>query len=265
MAGGADALLIPELTAFHPEWLDSSEISIALNGSRVTGLSFFFHDEASCAEFAARASLDACVLSDEKALREKYSLLPRYWLKIHFNGEQRSGLSHYFHINPAMRYPITTIRCFLRKYGMSDVGMVEELLKPALEAHETQWGLAIKRSLDLAVPRIFFSISRRLLRQALTPFTRCGYLSESAELQYLDWESRIRAGERVFISFDPSRCRLSSLDFCDVSSDQLSSVIHGGFPENLDYLKLRISDPFRPPELAAYVPFRKVTTITRSS
>lgn len=251
--------MIPELASFRPEWLDSSEVSFSLDGPRVTGLSFFFHDEASCAEFAASASLDERVLADEKALRVKYSILPRYWLKIHFDGMRRCGLSQYFHINPNMHYPITTIRCFLRNHGLSDVGMLEELLKPSLEARETQWGLAIKRFLDQAVPRIFFSIARPLLKQVLAPFIRFGYLSETSALLYLEWENRIRAGERVFISLDPTLRKLSSLDFCDLPSEQFPGILYAGFPESFDYLKMRFSDPSRPPEFTAYMPLRKVT------
>lgn len=251
--------MIPEFANFRPEWLDSSEVSIALHGLRIAGLSFFFHDEASWGEFATAESLDESVLSDEKALRERFSILSRYWLKIHFDGGRRCGLSQYFHINPGMHHPITTIRCFLRKYGLSDVSTVEELLKPALEAPETQWGLAIKRYPDLvALPRIFFSIPSPLLTQVLANFVRFDYLSEAVSLLYLEWEQRIRTGQLVFISLDPTLRKLSSLDFCDVPVEQFPEVRHFGFPENLDYLKLRISDPARPPELRAYVPFRKI-------
>jgi hypothetical protein len=264
MAGGASARMIPELASFRPEWLESSEVSFALDEPRVTGLSFFFHDEASCAEFAASESLDGCVMSDEKALRAKYSILPRYWLKIHYDGMSRRGLSQYFYINPTMHYPITTIRCFLRGYGLSDVGILEELLKPALEARETQWGLAIKRSLDQSVPRIFFSIERVLLKQVLAPFVRFGYLSEPAALLYLEWEHRVTAGEHVFISLDPTLRKLSSLDFCDLPSEQFPGVLSERFPDSFDYLKMRISDPSRPPEFTAYMPLRKVEWKSRS-
>ena len=261
MAGGTSAHMIPKLASFRSEWLDFSEVSFALDGPRVAGLSFFFHDEASCAEFAASESLDELVMSDERALRAKFSILPRYWLKIHYVGISRSGLSQYFYINPTMVYPITTIRCFLRSYGLADVGMIEELLKPALEAHETQWGLAIKRFPGQAVPRIFFSIARPLIKQVLAPFVKYGYLCEPAAQLYLEWESRITAGEHVFISLDPTLRKLSSLDFCDFHGDQLPSGIYIGFPENIDYLKMRISDSSRPPEFFAYMPFRKVKWI----
>lgn len=250
--------MIPELASFRPEWLDSSEVSLTLDGPRVTGLSFFFHDEDSCAEFAAHESLDGRVMSDEKALRSKFSILPRYWLKIHYAGMQRCGLSQYFYINPTMFYPITTIRCFLRGQGLADVGMIEELLKPALESSETQWGLAIKRSRVQAVPRIFFSIPRPLLKQALAPFVRFEYLSEATALLYLEWEQRIRAGERVFISVDPTLRKLSSVDFCDLPSEQLPGVLWEGFPEIFDYLKIRIFEHSQPPEFTAYMPLRKV-------
>jgi len=255
MAGGAGALLITDLAGLRPEWLDSAEVSIALDGPRVKGLSFFFHDEANCAGFAAAESLDRCVLSDEKALREKFSILPRYWLKLHFDGGRRCGLSQYLQINPIMHYPITTIRCFLRKYGMSDVGMIEELLRPALEAPETEWGLAIKRSPGRVVPRVFFSIPRPLIRQVLAPFIRLGYLSQATGLQYLEWENRTRAGERIFISLDPTLGKLSSLDFSDVPSDQLPEPSRFGYSGKLQYLKLRIADYSQPPELTAYLPF----------
>lgn len=210
--------MIPDLRNFRQEWLESAEVSIALAGVRVTGLSFFFHDEASCTEFAAAESLDDQVMADEKALRAKFSLISRYWLKIHYDGTERCGLSHYFDINPAMHYPITTIRCFLRRYGCADAGIIEDLLKPALEARDTQWGLALKRSAGQTAPRIFFSIMRPLLNEALAPFVSLGYLSAAAAEQYREWNDRIRAGLRVFLSLDPTLGRLSSLDFCAVSA-----------------------------------------------
>lgn len=249
--------MIPELASFLPEWLDTAEVSCALAGPQVTGLSFFFHDEASCTEFAVAQSLDECVMYDEKALRAKFSLLPRYWLKIHYDGKERSGLSHYFYINPSMHYPITTVRCFLRSYGLTGVALMEKLLKPALEAQGTQWGLAIKRFPGRTVPRIFFSIPRPLLKQVLAPCTRLGYLSEAAELRYLEWDSRISAGERVFISLDPTVQKLSSIDFCDVSSEQLGTASESGYPQQFDYLKIRIGEPAQAAALTGYLPLSR--------
>lgn len=250
--------MIPDLAGFRPEWLDSAEVSFALAGPQVTGLSFFFHDEAACEEFAAAELLDKRVMADEKALRAKFSILPRYWLKMHYDGMQRCGLSHYFDINPTMHYPITTIRCFLRNYGCADVGMIEDLLKPALEANDTRWGVALKRFPAQTVPRIFFSIERTLLKQVLAPFVRLGYLSETAALLYLEWDVRITAGDRVFISLDPTLQKLSSLDFCNSPSKQFPELPNTGFPENFDYLKVRISSHSLKPEFTAYMPLRTI-------
>ncbi len=249
--------MIPDLAGFRPEWLDNAEVSFALAGLQVTGLSFFFHDEADCREFAATQSLDECVMSDEKALRAKFSLLPRYWLKIHYDGKERSGLSHYFYINPSMHYPITTIRCFLRSYGLTDIAKMEELLKPALEASGTQWGLAIKRFPGRTVPRIFFSIPRPLLKQVLAPFVRFNYLPEMAARLYLEWDNRISAGECVFISLDPAVQKLSSIDFCAVSSEPFSAISESGYPHQFDYLKIRIGEPAQAAALTGYLPLSR--------
>lgn len=249
--------MIPDLAGFRPEWLDSAEVSFALAGPRVTGLSFFFHDESPCTEFAVSQSLDECVMSDEKALRAKFSLLPRYWLKIHYDGKERSGLSHYFYINPNMHYPITTIRCFLRSYGLTGVAIMEELLKPALDVQGTQWGLAIKRFPGRTVPRIFFSIKRVLLNQTLTPFVSLGYLSATSAEQYRKWNTRISAGERVFISLDPAVQKLSSIDFCDVSSEQLGTVSESESSHQFDYLKIRIGEPAQAAALTGYLPLSR--------
>lgn len=257
MAGRTAAGMIPDLTSFRPEWLDTAEVSCALAEPQVTGLSFFFHDEASCTEFTVAQSLDECVMADEKVLRSKFDILPRHWLKIHYDGMERCGLSHYFYINPTVHYPITTIRCFLRSYGLTEVAIMEELLKPALEARETQWGLAIKRFPDLTVPRIFFSIERVLLNQTLTPFVTFGYLSATAAEQYRKWNSRISAGESVFISLDPAVQKLSSIDFCDVASEQLGAISESKFPHQFDYLKIRISEPAQAPTLTGYLPLSR--------
>ena len=167
---------------------------------------------------------------------------------------ERCGLSHYFDINPAMHYPVTTIRCFLRSYGCADAGIVEELLKPVLEARDTQWGLALKRSAGRTTPRVFFSIMRRLLNEALAPFVSLGYLSAAAVEQYREWNDRIRAGPRVFLSLDPTLGRLSSLDFCAVSAGQLPQTSGTGCPQQFDYLKTRIMEPAPAPALTGYLP-----------
>ena len=250
--------MIPDLAGFRPEWLDSAEVSFALAGPRVTGLSFFFQDEAAWEEFAAAQSLDERVMAEDKALRSKFSLLPRYWLKVHYNGRERCGLSQYFDINPALLYPITTIRCFLRSYGCADVGMIEDLLKPALEASGTQWGLALKRFPDQVVPRIFFSIKRPLLNEVLAPFVSLGYLSATAAGLYLEWEIRLKGSEGAFISFDPTFKTLSSLDFCAVPSEQFPGMLPAGLPEIFDYLKMRIPGDSLEPEYTAYMPLRTI-------
>lgn len=246
--------MIADLASFRPEWLESAEVSVALAGREVTGLSFFSHDEVSCAEFAAAESLDERVMVDEKGLRSKFDILPRHWLKIHYDGRKRCGLSQYFHINPTMHYPITTIRCFLRSYGCTDVGTIEELLNPALEARGTQWGLAVKRLPGLVVPRIFFSIDRVLLNEVLIPFVSLGYLSAAAAEQYREWNGRISAGPGVFLSLDPTLGRLSSLDFCAVSSGQLPGMSENGYPQRFDYLKIRITDLADAAALTGYLP-----------
>jgi len=246
--------MIP-LTSFRPEWLDSAEVSFSLDGPRVTGLGFFFNDEASCAKFTTAESLNACVMADEKELRAKFSILPRHWLKIHYAGMARCGLSQYFHINPTMYYPITTIRCFLRRYGCATVDTIEELLKPALEARENRWGLALKRYGDRTVPRIFFSIARPQLSEVLIPFVRFDYLSPPAAAQYCEWNDRISADDRVFISLDPTLGKLSSLDFCAVSAGHSPQMSGPDCPKQFDYLKIRIIESAQAADLTGYLPF----------
>lgn len=246
--------MIPELASFRPEWLESAEVSLTLTEPRVTGLSFFFHDAAACAEFAAAESMNECVMADEKELRTKFSILPRHWLKIHYDGLERCGLSQYFNITPSMHYPITTIRCFLRRYGCADVGMIEELLKPALKARETQWGMALKRPAGRSMPRIYFSIRRSLLNEVLAPFVRLGYLSAAATEQYREWNEILSAGDRVFISLDPTLGRLSSLDFCAVSAGPSPKISDPSLPQQFDYLKIRIMEPAQAAVLTGYLP-----------
>jgi hypothetical protein len=134
---------------------------------------------------------------------------------------------------------------------------MEDLLKPALEAQGTQWGLAIKRFPCRVVPRIFFSIERVFLNQTLTPFVTFGYLSATAAEQYRKWNNRISTGERVFISLDPTVQKLSSIDFCDVSSEQLGAISESGYPHQFDYLKIRIREPAQAPALTGYLPLSR--------
>jgi hypothetical protein len=265
VAGRTGDVLIPGLDRFRPEWLNNAEVSFSLDDQQPVGLSFFFDDETTCADFAASESLEHDVISSEKAVRTKYSILPRYWLKLHLNGVAGGGLSQYFQIDPNLYYPITTVRRFLRDYGLSDVGSMEELLKPSLENRDTQWGLALKRYADRVTPRIFFRVPRSLLERILNSFVRFDYLSDSAASHYLEWEKTIRAGNRVFVSADPKEHTLSSLDFCDVPAEQFSFVLHPGFPENFKYLKIRISESVRQAEFTAYMPFRDAGGLLNSN
>lgn len=253
---------MPDLAGFRPEWLETSEVSVSLDGPRVVGLSFFFHDASSCAEFSTCAALDERVMADERTIRDTYDILPRYWLKLHYSGRARCGLSHYFQINPMLHYPITTIRCFLRGCGHTAVGILEELLKPALEADDTRWGMAIKRLPGRTFPRVFFSLAPPLVAPLLASCVRFGFLSEAAGEGYREWADRFGSGRPVFISIDPTMGKLASLDVCDLPSEQVPGGVIPFLPPRIDYLKMRMDDSFSLPEYTAYVPWRAIRTGT---
>jgi hypothetical protein len=136
--------------------------------------------------------------------------------------------------------------------------MIEELLKPALEAYDTHWGLAIKRASDRTVPRIFFQIARPSLKSVLSPFCEFGYLPETAAVACLEWENKLEAGEHIFVSLDPTLERLASLDFCSVPSAQFPGFQDAAVLEHFDYLKLRISASLLRTEFIAYMPLKKI-------
>lgn len=227
-----------------------------LDDPRHTGLSFFFLEESSFFDFAKERSLPEGVIGAEKTLRAKYDLLQRYWVKLHYHDGRQCGMSQYFQIDPRMHYPISTIRRFLREYGFSDVAMIEELLKPALESPETQWGFALKRGQDRLVPRVFCSIERPLLKEMLLLFVRFRYLEEEVSQFYLKWDRTTEAGDRIFLSFDPPLQRFSSVDFTDVPSSQFPDL-PSFFPAKLSYLKARIFKPSLLPRLSAYMPLKR--------
>lgn len=253
------AALIPNLGDFSSDWLATSEASIVLSdGPRLAGLSFFFHAESECAEFTTRAGLGKKAMGCERAIRRRIPLLPRYWLKIHYDCLRPCGLSHYFQIDPSLNPPLTTLKYFLRTCGMRHIEGIEPLLKPVLESADTVWGLAVKRFRKVSFPRIFCQIARPLLKDALDVFVGSGYISNASSFCYREWDNRLSGSDTVFLSIDPTLQRLASIDFCDIPVGEIQEAQNLNFPAHFSYLKIRVASTTAAPDVVGYLPLQEV-------
>ena len=105
-------------------------------------------------------------------ISEQFDLVPGYWVRIGSN-----GLALNFEIPPYNRYPITTLRVFLRKMGREVTKGLEEALNPALDEPGSRWGITM--DLDRG-PSIFCRVPRVLLDSWLERLVSFGLADDTA-------------------------------------------------------------------------------------
>lgn len=244
-----------DLSAFDESWLAGAELSLALPDGEKKGLSFFFSDEEEFGDFLAAAGLPGEVLEHERRLRGKFDLLPRYWLKLHYLNSKVSGFSQYFQVHPALGYPITTLRLFLRMYGHERVEGLEDMLEPGLASGSTIYGLVLKHEKGTITPRLSLRVERQFLPELFERFVKAGYLGTDRAEAYLDWDKRISVGDFTYVSFDPGVPGGCVLDFEKISTATLPTTLQGSdLPEDVpfNFVKCRLRAD-NTPEWAAYL------------
>lgn len=128
-----------------------------------------------------------------RRLSGEFDVVPGHWMRLRLEQGQVTGWALNYEIPPWNRYPISTLRVFLRRYSQAVPGL-EAALAAALEREDTRWGF----SLDLDGPgRIFGRIPWNLLEPvalALDP--------EGARVS-LDACARIGASPWCYLSYQP--------------------------------------------------------------
>ncbi|MGH7289969.1 MAG: hypothetical protein ACREJT_02070, partial [Myxococcota bacterium] len=123
-----------------------AEISATPGRDGAGGLSFFFTDGVEYERFCGAAQLPADAVARAASIRARFELLPRQWVKLHYQGEQRRGLSQYFVLDPRSTYPITTLRLGLQQCGLASTRGLEPVFEPALQRPDTLWAIIAKQS-----------------------------------------------------------------------------------------------------------------------
>ncbi|MGM0452971.1 MAG: hypothetical protein ACQERN_07385 [Thermodesulfobacteriota bacterium] len=259
MSGRPRNRLIPDVTGVKPEWLENAELSFSTKNRDIAGLSLFFVDFEALCEYVRIAALPEAILKQEAALRKKFDLVPAHWIKVQYRGQNHVSYSQYFHINPAIGYPITTLRLFLKTYGCRETEDMEAVLKDALEDETSRWGIALKWQQDQFFPRIFCKISRALLPGILDQFNRHHFISRKTADAYMVWDRQLGADDHVYVSIDFSLKRFSSVDFEHVRSESLQHCYNDMFFQgDFRYCKIRIPEDGVGPEFSFYAPYAAV-------
>src|SRR5205085_11112917 len=111
-----------ESTSATTEEANDAEISVAIPDRGRLGVSFFFTDPLSHERFWREAALPAAALEEEGVLRARLPLAPRWWVKLLFRDDRRTGFSRFLTIDPTFHYPIASLRLFCRLAGAAVPG-----------------------------------------------------------------------------------------------------------------------------------------------
>ncbi|HWG86025.1 MAG TPA: class I SAM-dependent methyltransferase, partial [Deinococcales bacterium] len=253
--------LLRDLEGLAPAWLDQAEVSLGAGGGDRVGLSVFVRHPEEFAAFAWAAALPETVLERERAMRERFTLVERRWVKLDYRAGARVGYSQYFQVDPGERYPLTTLRVFLRLQGAPDVAWVQPALESALARPGTVWGLVLKpRSGGGALARLSCSVPAPGLAELLDGVLAAGFLNEAQRQAYLQWAA-YSGSAGAFLSLDPL-AGAAALDLEGVRAgvvpgwDGLGIGLLAG--ESLPYLKLRLDERGQPREWTAYLSLARV-------
>lgn len=217
MAPTTPAFVVPPLEGYARNWLADAEISATPGRDGACGLSFFFTDAVEYERFGRVAQLPADAVARAAHIRARFELVPREWVKLHFQGEQRRGVSQYFVIDPRTTYPITTLRLCLQQCGLSNTRGLEPAFEPALQRPDTLWAAIAKQSGAQVRPRLSCRVPRALLAELLARAGRQGFVTERLAARYLEHDARIEAGAHAYLSLDPEVPDACSVDYEDVA------------------------------------------------
>ncbi len=257
--------MIPPLAGYALNWLADAEISYQPAQPAKTGLSLFFTDDIEYGRFCRVAELPAAAVGQAEAIRTRFDLAPRHWIKLHYDAAQRTGMSQYFVLDPRNVYPITTLRLCLRECGLSNARGLEPAFEPALQRAETLWAVIVKRSAERIGARVSCRITRSLLGDLFTRLVRHGYVSGRLAAQYLEHDSAIVGGASAYLSVDPAMCDSCSVDYEDVAPASIPEVckpfwMEGDANQESRYLKCRLHPQTGEVQWTVYRPLHEVLT-----
>lgn len=246
MAPSTPAFAIPPLAGFALNWLADAEISATPGRDGACGLSFFFTDAIEYARFCRAAELPAEAVARAASIRARFELVPREWVKLHYQNEQCCGLSQYFVVDPRTTYPITTLRLCLQQCGLTDTRGLEPVFEPALQRADTLWAAIAKQSGAQVRARLSCRVPRALLAELLARAGRQGYVSERLAARHLEHDARIDAGAYAYLSLDPELPDSCSVDYEDLGRASIPDVCSPLWPaddtgEERRYLKCRLA------------------------
>lgn len=250
-------MTLPEPGRFPDAWLADAELSVTLGAPDRVGLSFFSTDADAFAAFGARIGLPADARADAAQLRARFDLLPRHWVKLRWRAGARAGWSEYFAIDERNVYPITTLRLFVRRYGIADTARLEPALAPALEQEDTRWVVSIRRTDGPPVPRLSARVPRAVLPGLMTTLVAAGFVDRGRAARYLEHDASMHAGDAAWITLDAGTHTLCGIDF----EDPVPSGLPDGWRAAVGadaapprYLKCRLPPGAWQPEWVLYLP-----------
>jgi hypothetical protein len=250
-------VILPEPGRFPDAWLADAELSVAVGDPDRVGLSFFSNDADAFAAFTERIGLPADARADAAQLRARFDLLPRHWVKLRWRAGVRAGWSEYFTIQEHNVYPITTLRLFVRRYGVADTSRLEPALAPALEREDTRWVVSVRRADGAPVPRLSARVPRPVLRELATTLVAAGFVDRDRAARYLEHDVRLRAGDAAWITLDAATHTLCGVDFEDPDAGSLPDGWRDATGANAApprYLKCRLAPGASRPEWVLYLP-----------
>lgn len=264
MAPGTPAFVIPPLAGFALNWLADAEISATPGRDAACGLSFFFTDAVEYERFCRVAQLPADAVARAASIRARFELVPREWVKLHYQGEQRRGLSQYFVVDPRTAYPITTLRLCLQQCGLASARGLEPAFEPALQRSDTLWAVIAKQSGTQVRARLSCRVPRALLAELFARLTRQGYVTEQVAARYLEHDARIDAGTHAYLSLDPEVLDACSVDYEDATPASVPDICQPLWPAGdgggeRRYLKCRLG-PGGAAQWTVYRPLAAVLT-----
>lgn len=213
-----------DLSSCDPAWLAAAEASLTQGKPGYLGLSFFFLSDAEARRFVKAVPASRPLTEPEGEVRASFHVVPRRWYKLAVQDGRIDGLSQYWQIDPAVTYPITTIRLFLRKYGAEPPPELEKRLEPYLRRRRQPWILGLKHRARTTTPRVSLRVDQDQLPDALTRMAALRYLP--AELQGAYYQACQGAGntEPFYITFGPGQSDDFSIDFSNIPASAIPLI-----------------------------------------
>ena len=185
------------------------EIALSRDSPRRLGVRLFF------AETPA-LELPAELLRLAAEMQQHFELVPGHWLRLGLQNGQIGRYALNYEIPPQNRYPISTLRVFLRRYGCRPPAQLELALAPALELLDSRWGLTLELTPEGPRPRLFGRMPRALLKKV------GGNLAGPSFAPLLQRTQAFSGSPWCYLSFAPDHPELLSIDLEEIPLEALN-------------------------------------------